>query len=339
MDHRETAGGSAASPASQKAKPEASNNPVLDEFFENLKQQIPRTRPDPNSMAAALRAIQDMELESGTEEAVKASPAHVETTGRICTSCGNRNRETNKFCAMCGTRLAQTSENLRPAPVPEHIGDSRTVPAAGHPDVNSGQHHYHHHYHHHFFQSSSEAGYQEAALAPRLTAAERPIKETGAIRAPLSAPAISRAEATVRKLTQDLALACNTKQLDDLVDLYSADALLMRSNTPPVRGSAAIREFFFTALDSGLGEVELETLRVETVGDVAYEAGRFKVLVPFAMGKRREERGKYLIIYNRRAAGEWKILSDCWSSDLTLNAATEAEPAPPARPGIPRKSA
>jgi ketosteroid isomerase-like protein len=138
---------------------------------------------------------------------------------------------------------------------------------------------------------------------------------------------LSRAEAAVRQLTQDLALACNTKQLDDLVDLYGPDALVLRPNFPAVRGSAAIREFFFAALDAGLGEVEMEPLRVELFGEVAYEAGRCKMLVPVAMGKRREERGKYLIISTRQSGGEWKALADCWSSDLSLGVATDANSA------------
>ncbi len=135
-----------------------------------------------------------------------------------------------------------------------------------------------------------------------------------ALRARLS---LSRGEAAVRKLTQDWAQACNSKQLDDLVELYGADAIVLRPNVPPVRGTAAIREFFFSVLDAGLGEVDLEPLRVEVFGDIAYEAGRCKMLVPFTMGKRREERGKYLLTLARQA-GDWKILADCWSSDLSL---------------------
>ena len=75
---------------------------------------------------------------------------------------------------------------------------------------------------------------------------------------------------------------------------------------PPLRGTAAIREFFFGVLDAGLGDVELELLRVEIFGDIAYEAGRCKMLVPFTMGKRREERGKYLLTLARQV-GDWKI--------------------------------
>jgi hypothetical protein len=46
------------------------------------------------------------------------------------------------------------------------------------------------------------------------------------------------------------------------------------------------------------------------------------MLVPVAMGKRREERGKYLVLYIRQSNGEWRIAADTWSSDLSL--ATES---------------
>lgn len=150
---------------------------------------------------------------------------------------------------------------------------------------------------------------------------------------------MSRAEAAVRRLTQEWVLACNTKHLDDLLDLYIADALVLRSNYPPVRGAAAVREFFFGALDAGLGEVEVEPIRVDVAGDMAYEAGRCKALVPGAAGKRREERGKYLWVFARQSNGEWKLASDCWSSDLTLVAAESNIPAGPGvKSSVPRKS-
>jgi ketosteroid isomerase-like protein len=104
-----------------------------------------------------------------------------------------------------------------------------------------------------------------------------------------------------------------------LLELYTADAMVLRSNCPPLRGASAVHEFFFGALDAGLGEVELEPLRVEVVGELAYEGGRFKALIPSATGKRREERGKYLWVCARQTNGEWKVTADCWSSDLTLS--------------------
>ncbi len=143
---------------------------------------------------------------------------------------------------------------------------------------------------------------------------EDKLRATAALRGDMS-----RAEAAVRNLAHEWVLACNTKHLDDLIELYTHDALVLRSNCPPVRGAAAAREFFFGALDAGLGEVEVDPLRVEVVGDLAYEAGRCKALIPSATGKRREERGKYLWVCARQGNGEWKLAADCWSSDLTLS--------------------
>lgn len=147
-------------------------------------------------------------------------------------------------------------------------------------------------------------------------------------RAQAGAPSLNRLEAAVRKLLQDWTHACNGKHLDDLVDFYAADAIVLRPNLPPVRGTAAIREYFVSSLDAGLGDVELDPLRLEVFGDVAYEAGRCKMLVPLTMGKRREERGKYLLMLIRQA-GDWKVLADCWSSDLSLGVNVDAAPAKP----------
>lgn len=122
-------------------------------------------------------------------------------------------------------------------------------------------------------------------------------------------------------MTHDWAAACNNKQIEDLVEFYGADALVMRPNVPPVRGTAAIREFFVSALEAGLGDVEMESLRVELLGDVAYQAGRCKMLVPVVMGKRREERGKYVIVFAKEKSGQWKAVVDCWSTDLGLSVA------------------
>jgi ketosteroid isomerase-like protein len=231
----------------------------------------------------------------------------------MCAACGSANRKGNSFCANCGVPLSKTPEGAEgaranPKPVHEPPGD----------------HHYHHHYHHHYF---SNAGGMEglAAPEPRAAGGTGASRDLARVRPPLSgAASLSRAETALRKVTQDWALACNIKQLDDLVELYLPDATVLRPNVPAVRGTAAIREFFFGLLDAGMSEVEMDPLRVELFGDFGYEAGRCKSLVPSAAGKRREERGKYLVLLNRQANGEWKILADSWSSDLSLAGAVES---------------
>jgi ketosteroid isomerase-like protein len=318
-------------PRGADAEPNAKG--AADKFFERINTELRWPKPSQAAIAAAVEAMQRVGLEADSENMVNTTVKPIDASGRTCAACGAQNRDVNKFCGLCGAPLLDKKQNPSATAEPASVEHARPSSNA----VN-GQHHYYHHYHHHFFAAATESGYPETNFAP----AERPVKELVPNRAPLNAPAISRAEATIRKQTQALALACNSKQLDDLVDVYAPDALLLRPNTPPVRGSAAIREHFFGLLESGLGEVELEPLRVEIVGEMAYEAGRCKMLVPFAMSKRREERGKYLMVYNRRPTGEWKIMVDCWSSDLSLGVVSEPEPAKnvlPPRPGIPRKSA
>jgi ketosteroid isomerase-like protein len=80
---------------------------------------------------------------------------------------------------------------------------------------------------------------------------------------------------------------------------------------------------------AGLGDVEMESLRLEMMGDIAMDIGRCKMLVPVVMGKRREERGKYVVVMARNSNGNWRILADCWSSDLPVT----APPAPEAQKG------
>ena len=64
-------------------------------------------------------------------------------------------------------------------------------------------------------------------------------KDAVRLRTPVGGAALSKAESTVRQLTQDWAVACNNKQLDDMLAFYSTDALVLRPNVPPVRGTAA----------------------------------------------------------------------------------------------------
>lgn len=297
-----------------------------DELYRRLEPEMRHPAPSPDAIAAALEAAQRLAAEADAEQA--ASDAAQEVTGGsatvVCRACGYRNRESNKFCGMCGVPVGAERETAAGFPgerertlaiSPNPFADRAPEPAPeARPSSNrSGvqeTHYYHHHYHHHYFPGAPEGMVPRSAADP---VREDKLRSTAALRGDMS-----RAEAAVRRITQEWVLACNTKHLDDLLDLYAADALVLRSNYPPVRGAAAIREFFFGALDAGLGEVEVDPLRVEVAGDLAYEAGRCKALVPGATGKRREERGKYLWVCSRQANGEWKLAADCWSSDLSF---------------------
>jgi ketosteroid isomerase-like protein len=293
MDQPKKTGTANIPPTSESKSP----NESMDEFFNQIQSEMRRPDLSQDAVTAAFQAIQQMALDGEPEKPMVASTP---MTGQ-CSSCGMENAENSRFCNACGSPLEIV------------LGSSpEKTPVQGNA---AGQHHYHHHYHHHYFptgQSSSAANVRPVGV---------PVPIRDSVRAKtqqLPGAGISRAETALRKMTQDWVQACNTKHLDDLLEFYSPDALVLRPNVPPVRGAAAIREFFFGALEAGLGEVELSPIRLEPLGDVAYEVGRCTMLVPVAMGKRREERGKYMIIYNRQAGGEWKAVADTWSSDLNM---------------------
>jgi ketosteroid isomerase-like protein len=317
-----------------KKDPKPSDLPVsgaeMDELYRRLQPEMRRPKPSPDALAAALESAQRLAAEADAEQAADNAAQELadDSTTTVCRVCGYRNREGNKFCGMCGITVSEPAAAGSASPSEEERSLVRALelppdsfldrepesrPATTRP-TGQETHHYHHHYHHHYFPGGEAMAARSAGEA-RDPVREDKMRPTAALRGDMS-----RAEAAVRRIAHEWVLACNTKHLDDLIELYIPDALVLRSNCPPVRGAAAVREFFFGALDAGLGEVEIEPLRVDVVGDLAYEAGRCKALIPSATGKRREERGKYLWVCARQSNGEWKLAADCWSSDLTLTA-------------------
>ncbi len=279
------------------------NTPV-EEFFSKLQQDLRWPKPSEEAVAAARLAIGQLERQAVARDLGpdKDDDTNMETIqSRRCPACGVAVPSSFAFCGSCG------------APV------DKAAPAQGVAGA-SGQHHYHHHYHHHYFEGKGEAG---VAAVLSGAAGVRPDAARPAAVVPGGAPSLSRAEANLRKLVQDWVAACNTRHLDNLLDCYAPDALVLRTNQPAIRGTAAIREFFFAALDAGLSDMELEPIRTVASGDMAYEVGRCKMLAPIAVGKRREERGKYVLVFSRQSNGEWKIMTDSWNSDLALKPGAE----------------
>ncbi len=321
---------------------------TAEQFLKRWQSETGDAPPTLEAIQLALQALKQPSVAADTQaEAMSVERKHMHAPG-ACDICGHQNRPVNQFCGMCGLPLPQQPESGETAlevqsarsQSPDSTALSAPVSPASPVQAAPGHHFYHHHYHHHYFPAGVE-GAGAAANGPRGTTidATRDVSRAKVPGAPLT-----RTEAAVRKLLQDWAFACNTRHLEDLVGIYASDAILLRPNHPTVRGTAAIREFFVTALDAGFCDAELDPVRVEVFGDIAYEAGRCKALIPVAVSKRREERGKYLTLCARQSNGEWKIVADCWSSDLALSVGLEPETvrAPsavvPTKPVFPRKN-
>ena len=269
------------------------SNTEIDEFFQRLPANFRWPKPNAEAVAAAVEAIQRMPGSAAAAQELAAA-GDESPEAHSCSACGGSLPAGARFCVWCGVpnssgcpRGTCSIEERRTTSFPPSLSPSGPQPR----------------------RYSGAPAAETESTAPRGRAPGSPGPAPG-----------GRAEASARQVVQDWAQACNTRHIDDLIELYAPDATLIRSSVPPVRSLPAIREFLVSLLEAGLGDVEMESLRVEVMGDIALDIGRCKMLVPVAMGKRREERGKYLIVLARQAAGTWKILADSWSSDLAVGA-------------------
>ncbi len=119
-----------------------------------------------------------------------------------------------------------------------------------------------------------------------------------------SQPGARRAiEAAVQRYVE----ASNRGDADGLASLYADDAVLLPPDHEPVRGRAAIGEFWRQGTDEGL---EVTTLTVEVEGNLGYLIGRYHLP---ATDEEPADSGKYVMCLKRQPDGAWKLTADIWN--------------------------
>jgi uncharacterized protein (TIGR02246 family) len=101
--------------------------------------------------------------------------------------------------------------------------------------------------------------------------------------------------------------ASNQGDADALASLYADDAVLLPPDHEPVRGRAAIGDFWRQGTDEGL---EVTTLTVEVDGDLGYLVGRYHLP---ATDEEPADSGKYVMCLKRQRDGAWKLTADIWN--------------------------
>lgn len=128
----------------------------------------------------------------------------------------------------------------------------------------------------------------------------------------------SDVESTLRGLTQDFSMNFNTGNYDQVGALFASDGLFMAPHHEPVAGPKAIERKLREFGDAGLQDLRLESTRVDYSGDMAMEIGRYTVSIVHENGARFSDRGKFVKVWRR--LGAWRIVADCWSSNLPASA-------------------
>jgi ketosteroid isomerase-like protein len=97
----------------------------------------------------------------------------------------------------------------------------------------------------------------------------------------------------------------------------------MAPNHDSVAGPKAIERKLREFGEAGFQDLRLETSRVDFSGDMAMEVGRYSVSIVRESGGAATDRGKYVKVWRR--LGAWRIVADCWSSNLAVTSRTGEE--------------
>jgi uncharacterized protein (TIGR02246 family) len=131
----------------------------------------------------------------------------------------------------------------------------------------------------------------------------------------LSASVNSREDirAMVGRINREYTRAYNAGQLDKILDFFAEDAITLSPDQPPVRGREALRRYYQEGFKREINrDLVLVSIRVETSGDLLYDAGRWENSLPMPEGGTKKFSGYYLSVY-KKIQGQWKIVANTFN--------------------------
>jgi uncharacterized protein (TIGR02246 family) len=121
----------------------------------------------------------------------------------------------------------------------------------------------------------------------------------------------------IRQRYADWVDAEKRRDLDAAVSFLAPDAVIQAEGAPAVHGRDAARAVWqgiFELPYTDLQDIEARTVVVAQSGELAYDLGNWKVLVPGPNGSTAEERGKSAIVWVKRE-GTWMAEAISFSMD------------------------
>ena len=119
--------------------------------------------------------------------------------------------------------------------------------------------------------------------------------------------------------------AFEARDAQAIAELYTEDGRVIAPGAEPASGRAAIAAFWTGAMQD-TKSVRLETLSVESGGDLAVEEG----VVRLTANDESESSARYLVVW-KRVGRRWHLHRDIWNAAATAPA-PPPEPAPPTLP-------
>ena len=133
-------------------------------------------------------------------------------------------------------------------------------------------------------------------------------------------------ERAIRSLTEEWQNAIAAKNVDRIVALHTADAVMMPSNLPAAKGGGAIRSIYSELVNTPGLKMHWVPTRIDIASPrVATEYGTYTQSYDSPRG-RIAESGNYVTIWHK-VNGEWRVAVDAPISTLPMPAPIAAEAA------------
>jgi uncharacterized protein (TIGR02246 family) len=147
--------------------------------------------------------------------------------------------------------------------------------------------------------------------------------------APPTPPPDTRAadEAAIRASVREWSAAAQAKDAAKFVSFYGEDAAVMLEDAPDINGLPAIREGIGGMMQDPSFALSFEADKVVVArsGDLAYETGTYSMTMSGPDKKPATEKGHYVVVWQKRADGTWKVAVDVPVSDPPGDAATPGQ--------------
>lgn len=117
------------------------------------------------------------------------------------------------------------------------------------------------------------------------------------------------------QMNRNFVVALNAKDAVAAVNCYTEDATLLPPNEAPVKGRAAIQEYWAGAIAAGAFDAEFVTTSTGSSGDLGYETGRLQMKIKMPDGSVIVELGKYTELLRKEADEKWLSTMGMWNND------------------------
>ncbi|MBV8664690.1 MAG: DUF4440 domain-containing protein [Hyphomicrobiales bacterium] len=115
----------------------------------------------------------------------------------------------------------------------------------------------------------------------------------------------------IEKANQQFVQAIEAGDAATIARVYTEHAVVLPPNARMIEGRDAIQKYWQGVIDAGLGDLTLNSIRVDEYGgDAAREIGWFRVKEPRDQAGPVE--GKYVVVW-RKIGSDWRHDSDIWN--------------------------